>query len=181
VENMMCQHMRQCMAKKWTTTSHVQRRKHDNAGRCQNIERWQMTPSLLRMHTRITSLMMMKSAMMTKFGNDDAKGYFSDGSLPSDEKEEVSDEYFFDHLQDDIAEDYPVEVKGLPTSNAFDAKGNDTNVDPVRNVIGVSKDEQPKQSICKLLALIILFVMFWWQAMMMVPSNALRYLLQMSP
>jgi hypothetical protein len=32
--------------------------------------------------------------------------------LPSDEKEEVSDEYFFDHLQDAIAEDYPVKVKG---------------------------------------------------------------------
>ncbi len=27
-----------------------------------------------------------------KIGNDDAESYFSDGSLPSDEKEEVSDE-----------------------------------------------------------------------------------------
>ncbi len=33
-----------------------------------------------------------------KIGDDDAKGYFSDGSLHSDEKEEVSDECFFDHL-----------------------------------------------------------------------------------
>ncbi len=45
-----------------------------------------------------------------------------------------------------------MDVKGLPTSNAFDAKGNDTNVDPVCNVIGLSEDEQPKQSIYKLLA-----------------------------
>ncbi len=91
-----------------------------------------------------------------KIGNDDTEGYFSDGSLPSDEKEEVSDKYFFDHLQDDmaedIAEDYPVEVKGLLTSNSFDAKGNDTYVDPVRDVIGFSEDEQPEQSIYKLLA-----------------------------
>ncbi len=68
----------------------------------------------------------------------------------------MSDEYFFDHLQDDIAEDiaedYPVEVKGLLTSNAFDAKGNDTYIDPVRNVIGFSEDEQPEQSIYKSLA-----------------------------
>ncbi len=63
-----------------------------------------------------------------EIGDDDAEGYFLDGSLPSDEKEEVSDEYFFDHLQDDIAEDYPVEIKGLPTSNAFDAKGNGTKL-----------------------------------------------------
>ncbi len=76
-----------------------------------------------------------------EIGNDDAKGYFSDGSLPSDKKEEVSNKYFFDHLQDDIAEDYPVEVKGLPTSNAFDAKGNNTNVDSVRDVIWLSEDE----------------------------------------
>jgi hypothetical protein len=91
-----------------------------------------------------------------KIGDDDAKGYFSDGLLPSDKKEEVSDEYFFDHLQDDIAEDiaedYPVVVKGLSTSNAFDVKGNNTYVDPVRDVIGFSEDEQPKQSIYKSLA-----------------------------
>ncbi len=66
--------------------------------------------------------------------------------MPSDKKEEVSNKYFFDHLQDDIAEDYPVEVK------TFDAKGNDTNVDPVRNVSGLSEDEQPEQSIYKSLA-----------------------------
>ncbi len=29
-----------------------------------------------------------------EIGDDDAKGYFLDGSLPSDEKEEVSNEYF---------------------------------------------------------------------------------------
>jgi hypothetical protein len=31
---------------------------------------------------------------------DDAKDYFLDASLPVDEKEEVLDEYFFDHLKD---------------------------------------------------------------------------------
>jgi hypothetical protein len=45
-----------------------------------------------------------------------------------------------------------VEVKRLPSSKAFDVKGNNTNVDPVRNVIGLSKDEQPEQSIYELLA-----------------------------
>ncbi len=49
-----------------------------------------------------------------KICNDDAEGYFSDGSLPSDKKEEVSDEYFFDHLQDDITEDYDLVVKRCP-------------------------------------------------------------------
>ncbi len=33
---MMYLHMRQCMAKKWTMTSHVRRRKHTNAGWYQN-------------------------------------------------------------------------------------------------------------------------------------------------
>jgi hypothetical protein len=33
-----------------------------------------------------------------KIGDDDAKGYFSNGLSPSDKKEEVSDKYFFDHL-----------------------------------------------------------------------------------
>ncbi len=33
-----------------------------------------------------------------EIGGDDAEGYFSVGSLSSDKKEEVSDEYFFDHL-----------------------------------------------------------------------------------
>jgi hypothetical protein len=31
-------------------------------------------------------------------GNPDDSGYFFDGSLPSDKKEEVSDSYFFEHL-----------------------------------------------------------------------------------
>ncbi len=82
-----------------------------------------------------------------KICNDDANGYFSDVSLPSDKKEEVSDEYFFDHLQDDITEDYNVEGKGCTQYNEFDAEGNDTTVDPVRDVIAVSEDEEPEQSI----------------------------------
>jgi hypothetical protein len=86
-----------------------------------------------------------------KICNDDAKGYFSDGSLPPDEKEEVSNEYFFDHLQDDITEDYDVEGEGCTQYNKFDAEGYDTTVDPVCNVIAASKDEEPKQSIYELL------------------------------
>jgi hypothetical protein len=35
-EKMTYLHMRQCMAKKWTMTSHVQRRKRADAGRYQN-------------------------------------------------------------------------------------------------------------------------------------------------
>jgi hypothetical protein len=84
--------------------------------------------------------------------DDDAEGYFSDGSLPSDEKEEVSNEYFFDHLQDDITEDYNVESKGCIQYNEFDAEGNDTTDDPVCDVIAASKDEEPEQSIYKLLS-----------------------------
>ncbi len=33
-----------------------------------------------------------------KICDNDAKGYFLDGLLPSDKKEEMADEYFFDHL-----------------------------------------------------------------------------------
>jgi hypothetical protein len=51
--------------------------------------------------------------------DDDAKGYFSDGVLPSDEKEEVSEEYFFDHLQDDITEENHGKGKGYNTFNEF--------------------------------------------------------------
>jgi len=36
-------------------------------------------------------------------GNDD--GYFSDETLPSDKREEVSDEYFFEHLEEDELEE----------------------------------------------------------------------------
>jgi hypothetical protein len=84
--------------------------------------------------------------------NDDAEGYFSDRLLPSDEKEEVSDEFFFVHLQDDITEDYSVEGEGCTQYNKFDAEGNDTTIDPVRDVIAASKDEEPKQSIYKSLS-----------------------------
>jgi hypothetical protein len=33
--------------------------------------------------------------------DDDANGYFSDGSLPSDEKDKVFNEYFFNHQKDE--------------------------------------------------------------------------------
>ncbi len=38
--------------------------------------------------------------------DDDADGYFSDGQLPSDKKEEVTDNCFFDHLKYGYANEY---------------------------------------------------------------------------
>ncbi len=84
--------------------------------------------------------------------DDDSKGYFSDGSLPSDKKEKVSDEYFFDHLQDDITEDHHGEGEGYNPFNKFDAESNNDFVDPVCDVLAASNDEGPKQSIMKLLS-----------------------------
>jgi hypothetical protein len=84
--------------------------------------------------------------------DDDAIGYFSERSLPSDEKEEVSDEYFFDHLQDDITEDNHGEGEGYNPFNEFDAESNNYFVDPVCTVIVASNDEGPKQSITKTLS-----------------------------
>jgi hypothetical protein len=72
--------------------------------------------------------------------------------LPSDEKEEVSDEYFFDHLQDDITEDHHGESRGYNPFNEFDAESNNDFVDPVCNVFVASNDEGPEQSIMKLLS-----------------------------
>jgi hypothetical protein len=83
-----------------------------------------------------------------KICDDDAKDYFSDKLLPSDEKEEVSDKYFFYHLQDDITEDHHGEGKGYNPFNKFDVESNDDFDDPVCNV-------------------------FLWQAMMKAPSRAL--------
>jgi hypothetical protein len=80
----------------------------------------------------------------------DAKGYFSDGLLPSDKKEEESDE--FDHLQDDITEDNHVEDKEYNPFNKFDAESKDNFVDPVCNVLAVSNAEGTKQSILKTLS-----------------------------
>jgi hypothetical protein len=79
--------------------------------------------------------------------DDDAKCYFSDGSLPSDKKEEVLDKYFFDHLQDDITEDHHGEGEGYNPFNEFDAESNDDFVDPVHNVLAASNDEGPTKSI----------------------------------
>jgi hypothetical protein len=79
--------------------------------------------------------------------DDDAKGYFSDGSLPSDEKEEVSDEYFFNHLKDDISEEDHGEGKGYHTFNKFNAESNNHFVDPVCYVLAESSVEDPEQTI----------------------------------
>jgi hypothetical protein len=87
-----------------------------------------------------------------KICDDDAEGYFSDGSLPSDKKEGVSVEYFFDHLQDDITDNNYVEGKGCNHYNKFDAEGNDVIIDPVCNVLAASNNEGPKQSIDKTLS-----------------------------
>ncbi len=81
-----------------------------------------------------------------KICDDDAIGYFSDGLLPSDKKEEVSDEYFFDHMQDDITDDNYEEGEGCTQYNKFDAEGNNATVDPVHDVLAASNDEGPKQS-----------------------------------
>jgi hypothetical protein len=72
--------------------------------------------------------------------------------LPSDEKEEVLDEYFFDHLQDDITEVNHGEGEGYNPFNKFDAESNDDFVDPVCDVLAASDDEDPEQSIMKTLS-----------------------------
>jgi hypothetical protein len=61
----------------------------------------------------------------------------------------MSEEYFFDHLQDDITEDNHGEGKGYNPFNKFDAESNYDFVDPVCNVLAVSDDESPNQSIMK--------------------------------
>jgi hypothetical protein len=70
-----------------------------------------------------------------------------DRSLPSDEKEEVSEEYFFDHLKDDISEENHGEGKGYNNFNKFNAESDNDFVDPVCNVVVESGVEGPEQSI----------------------------------
>jgi hypothetical protein len=77
----------------------------------------------------------------------DAEGYFSDRLLPFDEKEEVLDEYFFDHLKDEISKEDHGEGVGYHTFNKFNAASDDHFVDPVWNVVGESNVEGPEQSI----------------------------------
>jgi hypothetical protein len=82
-----------------------------------------------------------------KICDDDAKGYFSDESLPSYEKEEGLDKYYFGHLQDDITEENHGEGKEYNTFNNFDAESKHDFVDPVCNVLVESDDKGPKKSI----------------------------------
>ncbi len=82
-----------------------------------------------------------------KICGDDAKGYFLVRLLLSDKKEEVSDEYFFDHLQDDISKENHGEGEGYNTFNEFNAETDDDFVDPVCNVLAESGIEGPKKSI----------------------------------
>jgi hypothetical protein len=79
--------------------------------------------------------------------DDEAKGYFLDGSLLSNKKEEVSDEYFFDHLKDDISEENHGEDEGYKTFNKFNAESDNDFVYPVCNVLVESSVEGPEQSI----------------------------------
>jgi hypothetical protein len=74
-----------------------------------------------------------------KICDDDANGYFSDRSLPVVEKEEVSDEYFFDHLNDDISGEDHGESKRHHTFDKFNAESDNHSVDPVRNVVAESR------------------------------------------
>jgi hypothetical protein len=62
-------------------------------------------------------------------------------------KEEVSDKYFFDHLQDDISEENHGKGEGYDTFNKFDAENNNDFVDPVCNVLAESDVEGPERSI----------------------------------
>ncbi len=79
--------------------------------------------------------------------DDDANGYFSDGSLPVDNKEEVSDKYFFDHLKDDISKEDHGESKRYHTFSQFNAESDDHSVDLVYNVVVESGVVGPEQSV----------------------------------
>jgi hypothetical protein len=67
--------------------------------------------------------------------------------LPSDKKEEVLDEYFFDHLKDDVSEEDHGDGKGCNTFNKFNAESDNHFVDPVCDILAESNVEGPKQSI----------------------------------
>ncbi len=57
------------------------------------------------------------------------------------------DEYFFDHLKDDISEEDHREGKGCNTFNKFNTESDNRFVDPVCNILAESNVEGPKQSI----------------------------------
>ncbi len=59
----------------------------------------------------------------------------------------MSDEYFFDHLKDDISEEDHGEGKGYNTFNEFNADGDDHFVDSVCDVLAESSIEGPEQRI----------------------------------
>ncbi len=70
-----------------------------------------------------------------------------DELLPSDKKEEVSDEYFFDHLKDDISEENHGEGMGYNTFNKFIEESDDDFVYPVWDHLVESGVKGPKKSI----------------------------------
>jgi hypothetical protein len=58
--------------------------------------------------------------------------------LPVDKKEEVLDEYFFDHLKDDVSKEDHGESKRYHTFNNYNAESDDHSVDPVQDVVAKS-------------------------------------------
>ncbi len=126
---------------KWTMNSHVQRRKRANAGQYQNSLRVTNDPEFTE-YVRENYIIDDKEIC-----DDDAEGYFSDGLLPVDKKKEVSDEYFFDHLKDDISKEDHGEGEGYHTFNKFNAESDNHSVDPVHDVVAESSIVGPEQSI----------------------------------
>jgi hypothetical protein len=67
--------------------------------------------------------------------------------LPVDKKEEVSNEYFFDHLKDDIFEEDCGESEKYHNFNKYNAESDNHSVDPVHNVVAESGVVGPEQGI----------------------------------
>ncbi len=66
-----------------------------------------------------------------KICDEDAEGYFSPGSLPVDEKEEVLNEYFFHHLKDNNSGEDDGESEKYDNFNKYNAESDDCSVDPI--------------------------------------------------
>jgi hypothetical protein len=67
--------------------------------------------------------------------------------LPVGEKEEVSDEYFFDHLKDDISKEDHGESEKDDDFNRYNAESEDHSVEPVCDVVAESSTVGPEQCI----------------------------------
>ena len=69
-----------------------------------------------------------------EIADDDANSYFSDGSLPSDEKDKVFNEYFFNHQKDE-------------NSNKDHGESDNVAVELDRDVFPESGIASPKQNV----------------------------------